>query len=156
MGEWEWLPDQRVYRHRRTGQMLTAEQLRRLRDDFLDELEAGVRRDAEQASRNELPAAVWGNRLGTVMGAALVALAVLGRGGREQMTDRDERRVSDGIDRQQQYLTRFQGEVAASQSALAEAERGARQRWEATEPAERPPAPEPPQPGEVPSGRSVS
>ena len=150
MGEWEWLPDQRVYRNARTGQTLTAAELRRLRDAFLDELDDEVRADAARAARNETPAASWAGRLGSVMGGALVALALLGRGGRDQLTERDELRVSDGIARQQQYLSRFQQQVAGSQSALAEAERVARQRWEATDPAQRPVAPETVQPGSVP------
>lgn len=121
---WRWNPSSKRYHHSETGQFLGHEQLIQLRDKFLDARKARARELAAELAAGDRTLLQWERAMREEIRTVYTAQAMLGRGGRKQMTPADWGSVGQSVRQQYTYLRSFAEEVAGG--TLSEAQIGAR------------------------------
>ncbi len=117
---WQWNTESRRYHDTATGRFLSPQQQLGLRDTFTDALKGRSASLAERLSAGTMTPGEWEHGMRTLVKQAHIDLAVLGRGGRSQMTPTDWGRVGREIRDQYGYLGRFADatpELSEAQSA---------------------------------------
>ncbi len=104
---WQWNTESRRYHDTATGRFLSPQQQLGLRDTFTDALKGRSASLAERLSAGTMTPGEWEHGMRTLVKQAHIDLAVLGRGGRSQMTPADWGRVGREIRDQYGYLGRF-------------------------------------------------
>ncbi len=86
---WVWDPAVKRFRDLETGRLLRADTIRSLRDRFVESQEATVGELAGALARDEITLQQWEASFRQLILRSLTAEYLLGRGGRQAMTQRD-------------------------------------------------------------------
>jgi hypothetical protein len=119
---WEFSKETRRYRETSSGRFIGGKQMTALRDTFLDRTKAKAAGLATDLAEGTLSQNGWERAMRELVRAVHVDLAVLGRGGRAQMTPADWGRVGQTVRAQYGFLSAFSDQT----SALSEAQVAAR------------------------------
>ena len=109
---WQWDASSRRYRNTDTGRYLSNKQMLGLRDTFSARQAEKVRHLASRVSSG-LTVAEWERDMRSTIRNATVDQYVLGRGGRNAMTQSDWGRVGRLVKEQYKYANAFAADIAA-------------------------------------------
>ncbi len=118
-GPWQWDASSRRYRNTDTGRYLSNTQMLGLRDTFSERQAAKVRALSDRVV-NGVTVAEWERDMRAIIRNSTVDQYVLGRGGRNAMTQADWGRVGRMVREQYKYASGFAQDIADGKLSAAQ------------------------------------
>lgn len=110
---WVWDSSVKRFRDQETGRMVRADTIRSLRDRFIESQEQLVGELAGALTREEVTLQQWEIAFRQLILRVLTAEYLLGRGGRQAMTQRDWGTIGALAKAQYEFARRFAADLAA-------------------------------------------
>jgi hypothetical protein len=118
---WQWDRDTRRYRDTRTGRFLSPSAMVRLRDEFAGAMAEKGKAATEKLAEGARTLQQWTADQRQALKTAYIDQYVMGRGGRQQMTQSDWGRLGQMLRSQYSYLNGFSADLAAGTLTPAQA-----------------------------------
>jgi hypothetical protein len=110
---WVWDPSVKRFRDGETGRLVRADTIRSLRDRFVESQEGVVGELGEALARDEITLQQWEASFRQLILRALTAEYLLGRGGRQAMTQRDWGTIGALAKAQYEFARGFAADLVA-------------------------------------------
>lgn len=117
---WDYDTEEQTYRNRETGEIVTGEDQRQLRDKLVEESDKIARALTAQLTDGNMKLRTWVNRMRRLNKDTFIAEYILGRGGKSRMDSQDWGRLGHALREQYAYLNRFASDINAGKMTKAQ------------------------------------